>query len=134
MDTVGVLCRADAKVDEKNGETVHKMVAGEVAPGYSVAISDDYAFFTAGNVVYAYHIDDKTLTAKNKELNLPTGVTFGDDDLFIVDRGQDAIFKVDAEDDSEELLDPWIKIENAYGVFAVNAAWLMAVSLLSLLY
>jgi hypothetical protein len=106
----GVLCRADTKTAKTNGERIDKVVRGDTAVGRNVAASDDYVFFTAGNVIYAYDIDDEELNTKNMELVNPTALAFGDDDLFVVDRDSGSIYKIDADDDGEELADPWVKI------------------------
>lgn len=110
VDNVGVLCRAETKASTTNGERIDKVVRGDTAPGHAVAATDDYVFFTAGNVIYAYDIDDEELTTKNMEATNPTGLAFGDDDLFVVDRDNGSIFKIDADDEDEELADPWVKI------------------------
>jgi hypothetical protein len=62
-----VLNLADAKTKYTNSEKIEAHVSGTEA-GHSVAVSDDYVFFTSGNKIYAYDIDDEEVSTKNKEL------------------------------------------------------------------
>jgi hypothetical protein len=133
VETVGLLNLADAKTKFANSESIETKAVGTTT-GNGCAASDDYVFFTSGDVVYAYDIDDEELKAKNKELIRPRGIAYGDDDLYVVDRADGTIYKIDADDEDEELAKNWVKITGAYGIFAVNSAGFLASLVLLLLY
>jgi hypothetical protein len=133
VETVGLLNLADAKTKFANSESIETKAVG-VTVGYNVVASDDYVFFTSGDTVYAYDIDDEELKPKSRELHQPRGVAYGDDYLYVVDREDGTIYKIDAGDEDSELAENWIKITGAYGIFAVNSAGLLASVLLLLLY
>jgi hypothetical protein len=84
IDTVGLLNVADAKTRFTNSASIETKVVGTTV-GEGVVATDDYVYFTSGDVVYAYDIDDEHLTAKNRELKQPRGITWGDNKLYVVD-------------------------------------------------
>ena len=127
----GVLNEADAKTKFLNSEEIYTRVSGDFK-SWGVAASDDYVFFTAEDKVYVWDIDDEELHIKNKEIDNPRGIAYGDNEIYVVDALDGAIYKIDADDEDEELTDSWVKVEGAYAIFCVNSAAWLALSLLLL--
>jgi len=106
-------------------------VAGDFK-AWGVAASEDYIFFTVEDKIYVYDIDEEELHIKNKEIDNPRGIAYGDEEIYVVDAQDGAIYKIDAEDEDEEMTDSWVKVEGAYAIFCVNSALWIAFSLLAL--
>lgn len=129
------LNKAEAQVKENNaGEIKQKAKTNE--GGWSVAVSEDYVYFTTkDNVLWVMDREDKEdLTTKDsKYLQSPRGVCYGDDNIYVADFKRGLVMEYDDNDDNEDDSDSFVEIEGAYSVYCVNSAVSFAFSLAVLL-
>jgi hypothetical protein len=121
VEVVGLLNHAEANTSSTNSHTIETKAIGEYG-GYGCVANEDYVYFTSGSTVYAYDIDDEEVSTKNRALTDPRGIAWGDDDLYVVDRADGSVYRIEACDEDEEVAKSWVRITGAYGIFAVNFA------------
>lgn len=128
-ETSGVLNKASAKTSYLNSKDITIEVSAR-AGAYGVGVSDDYAFFTTNNQVFAYDYDDDEMFLKSIGFEEARGISYGDDDVFVADHGSGHVYRIQAEDGDQEFSHPWVHIQGAYAVHCINlAAELLAVAL-----
>lgn len=119
----GVLVYAEAESKYLNDGEIRTLVRENWA-GLSVAVSEDYAYFTTDDgTLYAFDLEDEdTLYIKTQGFfGKPIGLCYGDDYVYIADYARDRIYRVDDDDDTEEP-ENWVKIPGPYSVHCVNSS------------
>lgn len=129
-DTVngGVLNRADADAVLPNTGDIEITVKAD-QPANAVTVTDDFVFFTTANQVFSYNWNNsKDLHLKNIGFKQASGIAYGNEKLFVVDHENGQVYKIDGSDTDEDYAHGWIQIDGAYSIYAVNAAWFLAVA------
>lgn len=107
-DTInsGALNLAEADSTLPNSGRI-QIAAKANEPLLAVTSSDDYVFFTSYNQVFKYDWETDELLLKSIGFEHASGISYGDEYLFVADHGTGEIFKID-EEGGEDHMHSWI--------------------------
>jgi hypothetical protein len=131
--THGVLLHAQANSRFVNQGQVDA-VLHDFASGWGVTSDDEFVYFSVEEgEVWAYDITHNSSSLKSRDFYSPRGLCYGDSQVFVVDEGDQAVYRLHDGDSLEEDVKLWVKVKGAYDVFCISWALVLECTLISVL-